>query len=252
MASLLTRTRQTGGVTLTLSLAYLSVLAHQRTREHQSRHLGAQALALQSLVDPVPQPLPPSRAEMAAARRAASIEAAKDRWNDEVGKAARWAQSTDWDEVREGLEARVAGLWATAFGESVDAAEATAGKLEPLAHKTETAAKETAREMATAARAAFDGALDKARTRAERSISPALERGQDRAQEVAGMVKSAVGLAEDKTADGTDGKGQSAVQKALQQRYEKAGAETERTAAEVLRARYTPMDQRDTTVLRGL
>lgn len=54
----------TGGVTLTLSLTYFSV-AHQRTREEQCRAVRAQALALRGLVGPVP--LPPSRAELAAA-----------------------------------------------------------------------------------------------------------------------------------------------------------------------------------------
>lgn len=282
---------QTGGATLTLSLAYLSVLAHQRTRDHQSRHLRAQALALEGLVDPIPQPLAPSRSEVAAARRAASVEAAKDRWNEEIEKAARWAQSTDWVEVREGLEARIAGLWASAFGESAAGAEAAADKLEPLARKTEAAARQAGANVATAARRGYQQAADEARDTAQRyesvaenralearlaarrqvtkaegqakeaaaatqgAVASALEKGRDKAQEMVDKVKTAVGLAEDKpaaTADGKEGKTPSAVERALQQRYEKPETKATRTVAEVLRERYTPMDERDNTMLRGL
>ncbi|KAJ6440423.1 Ketol-acid reductoisomerase [Purpureocillium lavendulum] len=278
----------TGGVTLTLSLAYLSVLAHQRTRENQARHLRAQALALQTLVDPIPQPLPPSRSEVAAAQRAASVEVAKDRWNEEVENAVRWVQSTDWVDVREDLEARVAGLWARAFGEAVDGAERAGDKLEPAVRRAESATKEAGSSIASAGKAAFDKAkargaqyestmedralearlagrrkVEKAEgeakqkaSEAQGAIASALEKGRDKAHEVVDKVKSAVGLAEEKVASAAaatvNGTAQSPVEKALQQRYEKPEAKVNRTVAEVLRERYTPIDQRDNTVLRGL
>ncbi|KND89613.1 hypothetical protein TOPH_05734 [Tolypocladium ophioglossoides CBS 100239] len=274
----------TGGVTLTLSLAYLSVLAHQRTRERQGGSLRAQALALQSLVDPIPQPLPPSRSEVAAAQRAASIEVAKERWNEEVENAVRWVQHTDWDEVREGLEARVAYLWAKAVGGSVKEAGKAGAKLEPLARKAKTTAEETGSSVAAAAKGAFDRAKDRgeqfestieskaleARLAGRRGavrveseakekaaetqgvIASALEKGRGKAQEMVDKVKSAVGIAEDKATAAADGKAPSPVEKALQQRYEKPEAKVNRTVAEVLKERYTPMDERDNTVLRGL
>ncbi|POR33634.1 MICOS complex subunit MIC12 [Tolypocladium paradoxum] len=274
----------TGGVTLTLSLAYLSVLAHQRNREQQGRSLRAQALALQSLVDPIPQPLPPSRSEVAAARRAASIEVAKDRWNEEVENAVRWVQHTDWDEVREGLEARVAWLWAKATGGSVGEPERGGGKLEPLAREANSTVEETGSSVAASAKGAFDRAKERrerfestiedkalearlagrrgaARVESEAkekaaetqgAIASALEKGRGKAQEMAGKVKSAVGMAEDEAAAAASGKALSPVEKALQQRYEKPEAKVNRTVAEVLKERYTPMDKRDNTVLRGL
>ena len=205
------------------------MLAHQRTRENQSRHLRAQALALQTLVDPIPQPLPPSRSEVAAAQRAASVEVAKDRWNEEVENAVRWVQNTDWVDVREDLEARVAGLWARAFGGAVDGAEKAGEKLEPAARQVEAAARDAGSSIASAGKAAFDKArergaryestmedkalearltgrrqIEKAEAEAKKKaseaqgvIASALEKGRDKAHEVVDKVKTAVGLAEE-------------------------------------------------------
>ncbi|KAM4065408.1 altered inheritance of mitochondria 5 domain-containing protein [Hirsutella rhossiliensis] len=278
----------TGGVTLTLSLAYLSVLAHQRNREEQSRSLRAQALTLQSIVSPIPQPLPPSRAEVAAAQRAASIESAKDRWNDEVENAVRWMQKTDWTGIREGLEARVATLWTKAFGEMAEEADRAGDKVEPLARTAKSTAGEAGNSISAAAKSAF-GRAKEAGSRAESAvqgkaldakivgtraiaeaedeakntaagaqgvIASALEKGRDKAQAMVGKVKTAVGMTEDEAAgtatEVVGGKEPNPVQRALQQRYERADAKVNRNVAEVLRERYMPMDQRDNTVLRGL
>ncbi|KAI0164450.1 hypothetical protein GGR52DRAFT_559902 [Hypoxylon sp. FL1284] len=132
----------TGGVTLTLSAAYLTVLAHQRHREHQSAILRQQTRLLTSIVDPLPAPAPPpTRSEAAAASRERLVERAKDRWNAELEGAVRRAQATDWDEVREGVETAVARLWARAFDRSLDAAEAGETKARDAAGKTAAAAK---------------------------------------------------------------------------------------------------------------
>ncbi|RAL65425.1 hypothetical protein DID88_000992 [Monilinia fructigena] len=76
--------RFTGGVTLTLSLAYLTVLAHQRNRTTQSIHLHHQSQVLTSLLEKQPIPPPKSRSELAREERSTLIEAAKDRWNAEI------------------------------------------------------------------------------------------------------------------------------------------------------------------------
>ncbi|PHH89112.1 hypothetical protein CDD83_6623 [Cordyceps sp. RAO-2017] len=224
----------TGGVTLTLSLAYLSVAAHQRNREEQCRALRAQALALQSIVSPVPLPLPPSRSEAAAAQRAASVEVAKDRWNDEVERAARWVQNTDWVGMREGLEARLGALWASAFGDG--AQDRANDKLESLAGAARSAAAETGGSISAAAKGALDRARDKteqvgataeakaqeAKAAGRRAMAragsearekagetqgvlvSALEKSKDTAQGVVGRVKSAVGMGEGAAAAGLD------------------------------------------------
>lgn len=110
----------TGGVTVTLSLTYLAILAHQRSRQQQGDILRANARVLNSLSlspDAKPVVIPPSREAAAALRRANFVETAKDRWNAEIEGAVRAAQHTDWDEVRESLEARLGRLWARAFGD---------------------------------------------------------------------------------------------------------------------------------------
>ncbi|KAM0450161.1 hypothetical protein ACHAO4_007045 [Trichoderma viride] len=266
----------TGGVTLTLSLAYLSVLAHQRNREAQSRSIRAQTLMIQHLIDPIPQPLPPTRSEVAAAQREAAVEVAKNRWNSEVENAVRWVQHTDWEEVREGMESRIAYLYAKATGQSVEEVLKARRSLEPV---TRTQQNKAGGEIAAATRGAFgqvketaeviemnaeNRALD-ARLRSKKFIeetaaeakeivSTTLEKGREKAKEVVGRAKTAVGLAEAQVEEMVGDKAKprlSPVQQALRQRYEKPSKET-RTTAEILRERYIPMDQRDNTVLRGL
>ncbi len=69
-------------MTLTLSIAYLSVLAHQRNRQRQGEVLRANAYVLNTLSaapDTPVRPPPPTRAELAALQRASFVETAKDR-----------------------------------------------------------------------------------------------------------------------------------------------------------------------------
>lgn len=279
---------KTGGVTLTLSLAYLSVLAHQRAREEQSRSLRASTIALQSVLSPVPQPLPPSRAEIASAKRKASIEGAKDRWNEEIEKAVRWMQMTDWTGIREDLEAHVAAMWVKAFGEAAEGAGRASDAAGPLVGTAKATAGEARGSISAAAKSAYGRAseaderaasvleykasdtrvagrraaardeeeIQEKASAAQGVIASALERGRDRAQAMVGRVKTAVGMGGEAagvaTTTAVKDEGLSPVQKALQQRFEKADAKAERTVAEVLSERYTRMDQRDNTVLRGL
>lgn len=286
---------QTGGVTLTLSLAYLTVLAHQRSREQQGNALRAQAFAIQSLIDPIPEPPPPSRSEVAAAQRNTAVEVAKDRWNHEVESAVRWVQNTDWEEVREGLEASAGKLWAKAFGESVGqseeavkekivaaartaeaktetaaggiaaAAKGAFGRASQSGEKAEAAALETVEEARLRAKSAritakekltkAEGQAKDTATEAKGVIASALDSGREKARQVVGIAKSTVGIAEDKVelkADGQVMPATGAVERALHQRYERPESKHNLTVAEALAERYTPLDKRDNTVLRGL
>lgn len=276
---------------MTLSLAYLSVLAHQRNREQQGRSLRAQALAIQSLIDPVPESLPPTRSEVAAAKRAETIEVAKERWNEEVENAVKWVQRTDWGEVREGLEDRIGSLWDKAFGESIEqSSEKAKDEVKSKAREARVATEDAAGSIASRTRGAFNKtkessedfgakveekalqakleawreakiAENEARHKAaeaQSTISSALEKGKDKAAGVVSKVKAAVGLSG--AGAGTaapavfvkDVNGDDAVEKALMQRFEKPSSADKRTVAEVLQERYVPMNKRDHSNLRGL
>lgn len=264
-----------------MSLAYLSVVAHRRNREQQGASLRSQALELQTLVDPIPEPLPPTRSERAAAERAASVESLKDKWNDEVSKAIHWVQRTDWDEVREGVETQASGLWSKLTGET------PASSAERAKDTVERQASDKARGIREAARGAFDSARSAGRTAEEAAEHKALEArlktkrvaseigeevkekadearsswsswlgfGKEKAGELVGKAKSAVGFAESqaKTLDGlTFTTGMSPVERALHQRYEKVTPKDTRTVEQVLKERYVPIDKRDNSLLRGL
>jgi len=114
---------QTGGVTLTLGIAYLTVLVHERNRRAQAEALRSQSLVLTSLLEPSPIPPPQSRAELARAERSSLTETLKDRWNDEIENAVRRVQRTDWNEVREGMEGAVARLWGSGLQRSREGIE---------------------------------------------------------------------------------------------------------------------------------
>lgn len=212
--------QQTGGVTLTLSLAYLTVLAHQRNREQQGQALRAQALALQALVDPFPPPPPPTRSEVAAAQRATAVEVAKDRWNHEVENAVRWVQRTDWVQVREGLEDSAARLLGKATGAAPEAVEGPEKK---------TTVEPVLAEGVGKVAAAAQGAFAKAKAKGNEVVAAALEHGKEVVQSVEGGAQPTL----------------SPVQQALNKRYEKTGAQKPQTVEQALASRYTPIDKRD-------
>jgi MICOS complex subunit MIC12 len=187
----------------------------------------------------------------------------------------RWVQHTDWDEVREGLESRIAYLYAKATGQSVEEVLKARRSLEPVKRTQQSKA---GGEIAAATRGAFGQAKETAETiemnaenraldarlrskkfieetaaEAKDIVSTTLEKGREKAKEVVDRAKTAVGLAEEKVEElvGDNKSRLSPVQQALRQRYEKPSKET-RTVAEILKERYIPLDQRDNTVLRGL
>lgn len=245
----------TGSVTLTLSLAYLTVLAHQRNRERQSAILRANTLLVSKLTDPLPPPLP------ATIQRAHVVEEAKDRWNAELEGAVRWAQTKDWDEVREGLEMAVGRLWARTFGGGEEEVVRVDGKRVSVlkseawekAEQSRAVAKERMEGVAAAAKSAYADAKAKA--------GETVEKGHKKAEEVKGgllsSIKEALGAGmakaegvKESTVEKADGK-VSPVERALQQRYEKP-SEATKSVEELLAERYTPVDERDNGVLRGL
>lgn len=91
---------QLGGLTLTTSLVYLSLLSHRQNRVQQAHLLRQQATVLNSIIDPAPAELPQIDQEV----RGGVLETAKDRWNTELEHLVRRAYNTDWGRVREGVE----------------------------------------------------------------------------------------------------------------------------------------------------
>lgn len=223
-------TAQTGGVTVTLGLTYLALAAHERNRRTQANALRAQAGVLDSLSGS-PSSISASTGryaaaattDVAAARYRATgpshfADVVKDRWNAEIEGAVHWAQTTDWVAVRETAEARL-------FGLARDAG-------------VEEAAREAGRRAAGVAdqvREDVAGAVAKGVEKAMAAVQRVEERG------AAMLVPAAV-------AGGSD----DAVRKALSQRYRRDDDVMRKSVTEILAERYTPIDKRDNTQLRGL
>ncbi len=140
-------------MTLTLGIAYLTVLAHERNRRAQAEALRLQSRVLTSLLEPSPVPPPQSRAELAREERSSLTETLKDRWNNEVENAARRVQRTDWNEVREGMEGAVARLLGSGLQKSregiEEAEKQAAPKVQGAVDRSKAAAKKGADEAAT-------------------------------------------------------------------------------------------------------
>jgi altered-inheritance-of-mitochondria protein 5 len=164
---------QTGGVTLTLGIAYLTVLAHERNRQAQAQALRSQAQVLNGLLEPTPLPPPQSRAELAREERSTLIETAKDRWNAEVENAVRWVQRTDWGEVREGMEGAIARLLGTGLERSREGIEEAEKKAGPKVQEAVNRSKAAARQGADQAAAGTISEAEKAGALAKEQLSRA-------------------------------------------------------------------------------
>ncbi|KAL1903258.1 hypothetical protein Sste5346_000543 [Sporothrix stenoceras] len=244
----------TGGVTLTLSVAYLTVLAHQRNRQRQCDVLRANTSVLRALAlaDPItaarlatphaaetPDDLSaaaaaqefyyPSKPETSRQPRSSFVEELKTRWNTEVEGAVRKVQTTDWIEVRENAEGRLGQLWRQAFGgeePAATAAAATAAVMNRAAAVTETV-KAEAKGLQRAAIAQANEAAAAAKNVANRAV--------DKGREVLAAETS---KAQTAAAQAT---GQlSEVELALQQRYTGAAedARMKKSVGELLDERY--------------
>ncbi|RYP72505.1 hypothetical protein DL771_004145 [Monosporascus sp. 5C6A] len=232
----------TGGVTLTLSLAYLTMLAHQRNREHQASILRQQTYAISGLYDPLPPTLPPTRAELAALERRNLVDTAKDRWNAEVEGAVRWAQTKDWERVRERLEDAVGNAWARARGRAaaVTGAEAAELRVGEAAARTQAEVREKVKsEVAavkdqTAAGARTGGVLE--------AVSKGLEKGREALSNLGKTATAAESKADDKLEEKLSGL--SPEERIITQRYQKPRPD-DRRPEEIIAERYLPSDRRD-------
>lgn len=196
-------------MTLTLGLAYLTVLSHERNRQAQALYLRSQHQLLNSLIDPTPVQ-PHSRAELARQSRSTFTETAKDRWNDEVENAVRWVQTTDWNGVREGMEgavARLLGLGLQKPREGIEEAEKQTGpKVQEAVDRSKAAAKKGVEQAAAgvnkAAAATVAGAerapgavksgLDKVAATTREGLDKAGEKAQNAAALTKAGAKKAV------------------------------------------------------------
>ncbi|KAI0395428.1 hypothetical protein F5Y17DRAFT_456990 [Xylariaceae sp. FL0594] len=235
----------TGGVTLTLSIAYLTVLAHRRNREQQAAILRQQTYVLSGLADPLSPPpnLPMTRAELAAIERANLAEAAKDRWNAEIEHAVKWAQTKDWNGLREDLEDI---LLPRARQDEVKTAAAQDLRSRTQAEaETVTAAAKAAYADAKAKSASVAAKAEAATGTVVNAIGKGVEKGKE-------ALKSAVVGAGEKVEEAAASSKLSPVERALQQRYERPSG-LNQTVEEVLAARYVPIDQRaDKDELKGI
>ncbi|KAH6690532.1 hypothetical protein F5X68DRAFT_259949 [Plectosphaerella plurivora] len=277
----------TGGVTLTLGLAYLAVQTHQRNREQQGQLLRSQNRVLNSLLEPVVVVPPPSRLEREAALHDNLIDNAKERWNAEVSNAVHWIQHTNWTEVREGLENTTSRAWRSAFGDPEPQLEAAAQKVSAGTHEIAREAKgawERAKDKATAAaevRAADAKAVAETRAAEAKRILDAeaaeakqaaksaaetgrqegatlLEKARAEGEGLLQKAKQVVGIVEDKAVEAKAKAGNvlytgttDPVERALQQRYEPS-APLAKSANEVLAERYLPTAAKDYSQLRGI
>ncbi|KAH8782578.1 hypothetical protein BGZ57DRAFT_758628 [Hyaloscypha finlandica] len=275
----------TGGVTLTLGIAYLTVLAHERNRRAQAEALRSQSRVLTSLLEPSPIPPPQSRAELAREERSSLTETLKDRWNEEVEHAVRRVQKTDWNEVREGMEGAVARILGSGLQKSregiEEAGKQTAPKVQDAVDRSKAAAKkgadQAAAEIDRAAAAtiagveradrpgadAKTGAQDAAEAvrhaggtvdAARGALRDTFNKGIEKGKATIGKAQAAVGLATEKMeskAQAATLSHSSAVEKALHERYEKPSS-LDKSVEETLAERYKPIEERDNTVLRGM
>jgi altered-inheritance-of-mitochondria protein 5 len=108
--------------------------------------------------------------------------------------------------------------------------------------------RDEAREVVAEAREVVSTGMREARG--------AVERGVERAHDFVERTKAAVHLAEERAEAKADAKllHVSEIEKALAERYDSARREErmKRSVEEVLRERYTPVDKRDNTQLRGI
>lgn len=222
------------------------------------------------------------RRETAGGPGASFIETAKTKWNSEVLAAVHWAQGKDWGRVREEAEdgvarllgvelskepvreeevvyypppaaapAQVSGQRPRVAGGHYDdePAHRMSDALHQARDKTVVVAqamRDEAREVAAEAREVVGEVVDDARG--------AVTKGMGKAHDLVERTKAAVHLAEEKVEGRMDARlvHVSAIEKALAERYDSARREErlKRSAEEVLRERYIPMDNRDNSELR--
>jgi altered-inheritance-of-mitochondria protein 5 len=213
---------------------------------------------------------------------ASFIETAKTKWNSEVLAAVHWAQGKDWGRVREEAEDGVARLLGVELSkEPVTETEVVyhpppsppaqapgprprvAGGHydEPAAtHRVSDALHQARDKTVVVAQAMRDEAKEMVEEAREvvgevmGEAKGAVERGMGRAHDLVERTKAAVHIAEEKAEGRMDARllHVSDIERALAERYDSARREArlKRSAEEVLRERYIPMDKRDNSELR--
>ncbi|KAF4628079.1 hypothetical protein G7Y89_g10066 [Cudoniella acicularis] len=251
----------TGGVTVTLGLAYLTVLAHERNRQAQAHALRSQSRVLNGLLEPTPLPPPQTRAELAREERSTIAEAAKDRWNAEVENASEkstegieQAERAAGPKVQEAVDRSKA---AEGVNKAAAATIAGAQKSGAETSKIATAAKAKAEEAATNSNAGAHDAIRKSGgtvDAARGAVRDAVSKGIEKGKEAIGKAHAAIGLAEERIESKSQASAlshSSAVEKALHERYENPDS-LNKSVEETLEERYKPIDARDNTSLRGV
>ncbi|CAK7263526.1 hypothetical protein SEPCBS57363_000603 [Sporothrix epigloea] len=220
----------TGGVTLTLSAAYLTVLAHQRHRQRQCDILRANTIVLRALAlsDPITaarlasphaasaaietstdlsaaaaaqEYYYPSKTGPSTPPRASFVEELKTRWNMEIEGAVRKVQTTDWVEVRENAENRLEQLWYQATGGVNPATAAAVGA---------SAAAAAVQQNVTSATESVRSKANEVTEAAKSTAALAVKKSRDMLAVESGKVKTVEAHASGEAED---------VQHALQQRY---------------------------------
>ncbi|KFY29132.1 hypothetical protein V493_02521 [Pseudogymnoascus sp. VKM F-4281 (FW-2241)] len=160
----------TSGVTVTLGIAYLTILAHERNRNAQGANLRTQSSLLNTLLlsDSSLAYSAPD-AEVGRTSRATLVETAKDRWNMEIQNAVRWVQGAEWGGVKEGMEGAVAKAIGTGMEKSREEIQLAEEKAGPIA-------REAIERVREGAKMGFDGSRVAAERAASRALSATSER----------------------------------------------------------------------------
>ncbi|KAL2259096.1 hypothetical protein VTK26DRAFT_7348 [Humicola hyalothermophila] len=208
---------------------------------------------------------------------ASFLETAKERWNAEVLGAVRWAQTKDWGRVRAEAEEGLAGLLGVELSREPVREEVVVelpvaetetrrrrrrrkeenGAPPPsLAPPVVKAVGEVVREKAAEGAQAVKEELKDAASKGVEGAKGMVAKGVEKAQDLVEKAKAAANLVEEKAETAVDPKPVhlSEVERALQERFDSRLREQrmQRSVEEVLRERYTPIDKRDNSRLRGL
>jgi altered-inheritance-of-mitochondria protein 5 len=239
--------------------------------------LRAQNSVLHSLVHDPSSPASPTHLSATTQHDGHIVETAKSRWNAEIEGAVRWAQTKDWDEVREDAEGVLARLWGTLSGSPAgEEVKKDAGILRTRVFESVQQAKTEATQAPRATKSALEEAREKSQAVATRAVEQAkqttksvaeavqhtaeqgkaaLARGVEKSKEVAEQAKVAVGLAEQKLESKLDNTllHLSEVDRALAQRYKQSrGDAMNRSVEEALAERYKPVEKQDRSKLKAV
>jgi altered-inheritance-of-mitochondria protein 5 len=178
---------------LTLGVAYLTVLAHERNRQAQAQALRSQSRVLTSLLEPSALPPSRTRAELAREERISLVETAKDRWNEEVENAVRWVQKKNWTEVREDMESAVSKRLSGGLQKSRDGIEEAENQVTPKVQEAVDRVKAVAKKGIDKTAVGVDSAAAHVSSGVDRAIASTkqeFDQGRVKASEYQGVVRS--------------------------------------------------------------